>query len=355
MNMSGLERTLEVVSAHVDVASEFTDADVVSLLSRLDALWDEVGSPDPDSALEFECSTWVREVRACLLPRSRERIAQSLAATRGTRPVRLDRWADLDEAFVAERDASVAVAWNEAQIDALECCERFLGTQRVGQLRRAVNRLEAALGAARSRQASKMSIAAAPRERRRLGTALDFALEPDARAFFVQHVRTLLGGDPSTAEQLLSEERWTWPRSYYLRELGTVFAPFLQHVYDDARRAEEEQRAADERRRDEEARIAAREKTPATQDEALESASPGSSAQVPRPVEADVVEDPPSRPVRVLVPVDLPTGRKWLDPAMAAASEEALDWMGRHDGAREEQKRLKREYHALIGRPDMDD
>jgi hypothetical protein len=230
----------------------------------------------------------------------------------------------------------------------MTCCHRFARTSRVSFLRTAVTRLEAASRMARAQQAPRITVRAVPRERERLRIALYATLEDDARAYFVQRVRTLLETAGSGVEQHLSEERWAHRRSYYLRDLGHAFAPPLQAEYEEARRLDEIERAEAEREHDEAMEaMRARMSLAAEHDHVREEIS---EEDIPVPAGPDVTEAE-TYAACGLVAVDLPDrGVTYMTPAQAASCEEELERRRQWDAVRAQREDDRRSYYAQVGR-----
>lgn len=253
MSVEDVQRTVAIVEACIALALERTGVDLMPLTSRVETLLNPERSLPPRGLareIQLERVGWVGEIQEGLLPASQLAVATSLRASRGTREPSGDPWAELDPEFVVARDNRCAAVWTRAQLDAMTCCPAVARTSRVFFLRTAVTRLEAAARMARARQAPRITLRAVPRERERLRIALDAALEDDARASFVERVRTSLEAAGPGVEHNLSEERWARRRSYYLRNLGHAFAPPLQAEYHEARRLDEIERGEARRRHD---------------------------------------------------------------------------------------------------------
>jgi hypothetical protein len=350
MSVEDVQRTVAIVEACIALALERTGVDLMSLTSRLETLLNPEPSLPPRGRareVQLERLVWVREIREGLLPASQLALAASLRASRGTRESSEDPWAELDPEFVIARDTRCAAVWTRAQLDAMMCCQRFARTSRVSFLRTAVTRLEGAAMMARARQASRITIRTVPRERERLRIALDAALEDDARAYFVERVRTRFEAAGPGVEHNLSEEQWARRRTYYLRDLGHAFAPPLQAEYDEARRLDEIERA--ERRRHDQPMGATRARlSPAAEnDHVLDEVS---EEDIPVPLRPDVTEAE-AYAARCLVPVDLPDrGVTYMTPAEAASCEEELERRRQWDAVRAEREDDRRDYYARIGK-----
>jgi hypothetical protein len=358
MNAIGLNDTVAIVRAHVDVGIERTGANLIPLLMRLEALDHRRASTTGRAGLlDLERSVWVRSIQNDLLPDSQAVVATSLRDSRGIGGPTEDPWADLDPEFVAARDTLEARTWAQAEVEALASCSRFVATTKVTFLRTAVAQLERASQNSRMRGTTRrMTIDGSARERDRLRVALDTALSADARAFFVRHVRTCLGGVGPRVDQRLSEERWTVGFSYRLRDIGVVFAPAFQAVYDTAKRDDEDHWAEKDRRREaaaEALRAEMGQRSAGGKRPQRTSSEPPSPLAAPGvPEDARPGQGPPL--MGELVLVELPTGPKWLDRASAASCQAEMDRRRRHDAIRKERKDQLRLYHAQIGRPDLD-
>lgn len=356
--MSTLERTVMVVRRHIQVATQQAGVDLTPQLWRLDELVEaQVSSPSPRGrlgGLELEREVWLHQVGECLLPSSRELIAESIRATRGARRAEGDPWAALDPEFIADRVLARQMIWTRAEVAALEACRRYEVTSKVTYLRTAVARLERAASAAKARQEVRMTVGSASLERDRLGTALEGALQEDPRKFFVEHVRSNLGGPGSHGgQQLLSDESWTFDRPWYFPDLRGVFAPEFQAVYDAAWRDELERRAEDERRRAEgaETRRAENAHTSSSADGAEDMEPESEGSEEGEEAGATVPADPQPDVGRALVLVHLPTGDEWLEPAMAASCNADLDRLRKKEEARAAYEEVRRDYYFTIGKP----
>lgn len=351
MSIEDVQRTVAIVEACIALALERTGVDLMPLSSRLETLVNPERSLPPRGLareIQLERLVWVREIREGLLPASQLAVAASLRASRGTREPSEDPWAELDPEFVVARDTRCAAVWTRAQLDAMTCCQRFARTSRVSFLRTAVTRLEAAARMARARQAPRITGRAIPRERERLRIALDAALEDDARAYFVERVRTCFEAAGSGVEHNLSEERWARRWSYYLRDLGHAFAPPLQAEYDEARRLDEIERAEARRRHDQPmGAMRARLSPAAEHDHVLDEVS---KEDIPVPLRPDVTEAE-AYAARCLVPVDLPDrGVTYMTRAEAASCEEELGRRRQWDAVRAQREEDRRDYYARIGK-----
>lgn len=351
MSVEDLQRTVTIVDTYIALAMERSGVDLMPLSSRLESLVNPERSWSPPGLareINLERSVWVREIREGLLPASQLAVAASLRASRSTRQPGDDPWAELDPEFVVARDTGCAAVWTRAQLDAMTCCQRFAWTSRVSFLRTAVTRLEAASRTARARQAPRVTVRAVPRARERLRIALDAALEDDARAYFVERVRTRLEAAGSGIEHHLSEERWTRRRSYYLRDLGHAFAPPLQAEYDEARRLDEIERAEAERRHDEAMEAMRTRASSAAEHDYVREEPP--EEDIPVAARPDVTEVE-ANGVPGLVAVDLPDrGITYMTPAQAASCREELERRRLSDAVQAQREEDRRQYYARIGK-----
>jgi hypothetical protein len=357
MSTAALDRTIAIVGATIEEAMDRTGANLLPQLSRLRALRDPDDMPPSGLAreLQLERRIWIEQIREGLLDRSQAVIAASLRSSRGVKPPRDDPWADLDPTFVAAHEARCAIVWAQAQLEAIACCRRYGESGKVSHLRAAIARLEGASRIARPGRATRMTTRIAGRERERLGAALDAALEADARAFFVRHVRGRIDAGASRVEQHFSEERWTFGRTWYIPDLGIVFAPPLQGLYDEARAADERERAEADRLTEERlADIRARREASGKGD-AGGGDPPGDVHVHPGQDDGGAPptpsEPPLPDPARRRILVDLPDrGLTYLEPSAAASCLQELARRARGAAERAQREEDKREYYRLVGK-----
>ena len=310
-----------------------------------------------------EATWWVAVVWELLLPEARHVVTQQLADSGGFGDPRSDPWALVEpEAHRAQARFEKAESL-KAIHQATQWCLRYRKTRTTRCLEAAVSSLSRAVAIERGVANPYEPADGEAVDAKRLQDALRAALPDSAYHYLVSFVRSVIADEmrEMTPRHVDFIHRFSSPMSPFPSgeawAAGSWFVEWLQEGYDD-----EAERV---RRAHEAAGSAGLQHEPAQEDPSSDATSTRSAYDGGEPVSASPVVEArqtSSQPQGLgtseevapdhagLVLVDLPTGPKWLEPAMAAACEAELERRRRHEAIRQQREQDKIEYYALIGK-----
>ena len=364
-----LSARIESLVELIALAEQRSPSATLSRLRRRTLAFNEPPGP-PRGALEreravtrAEAAWWVAVVWELLLPEPRHVVTQQLADSGGFGDPRSDPWALVEpEAHRAQARFEKAESL-KAIHQSTEWCLRYRRTRKTRCLDAAVSSLARAVAIERGIANPYEPANDDAVDAERLQDALRAALPDSAYHYLVLFVRSVIADEmremtprdvdfihrfSSSMSPFPSGEEWA---------PGSWFVEWLQEGYDDeaerVRRAREAGKLASLRQHESaqaDPSSAATSTRPAYDGAEPLSAVPVVEARqtMYHPQGLGTSEETADHAGLVLV--DLPTGPKWLEPAMAAACEAELERRRRHEAVRQQREQDKIEYYALIGK-----